>query len=292
MNRPAQPDPHSPIDAEASAAPTKPKTAKGSRFWSLLVGLLLAAALVLFTLDRLGVRLPATPAVQTSMPTGPAGLSEAGSGSPPASAPTISSPATVSAANPAVVAPTPAKPVVVFARQQDQIQALIGQVQGLPSLAQAPTVAPSAQAPTAQAPQASQAGIPPVNSLPQTSQESVAAPPASQSASATSVQDPLAGPSIWSRLSDSLSELFVVRRLSPAAQPMLDPTGDRLARQELRLLLLSARMSLMMEQPRQARADLVAAQGLLPKFFRTEDSAVQAFAEQLTAVLTSLPGQS
>lgn len=251
MNNPAQSDPYSPIDAEASAAPPKPKTAKRSRFWSLLVGLLLAAALVLFTLDRLGVRLPTTPAVQTSMPTGSSGMSEAGSASAPASAPTASSPGTVSATNPAVVAPAPAKPVVVFARQQDQIQTLISQVQGLPSLAQLPTL----------------------------------------TASQTPVQDPLAGPSIWSRLSDSLSELFVVRRVSPAAQPLLDEAGDRLARQELRLLLLSARMSLMMEQPRQARADLVAAQGLLPKSFRTEDSAVQAFAEQLTAVLTSVPSQ-
>lgn len=287
MNNPAQSDPYSPIDAEASAAPTKPKTAKRSRFWSLLVGLLLAAALVLFTLDRLGVRLPTTPALQTSMPTGSSGMSEAGSASAPASAPAASSPVTVSATNPAVVAPAPAKPVVVFARQQDQIQTLISQVQGLPSLAQPPNLTAAAQPSQAATPQVT----PPQATTPQASQESVTAAPTPQSASQTPVQDPLAGPSIWSRLSDSLSELFVVRRVSPAAQPLLDEAGDRLARQELRLLLLSARMSLMMEQPRQARADLVAAQGLLPKFFRTEDSAVQAFAEQLTAVLTSVPSQ-
>lgn len=283
MNSPAQPDPYSPIDAEASVDSTKPKASKSSRLWALLVGLLLAAALVLFALDRLGVRLPTTPSSQTSMPSEPGGLSEVSPGSAPTSASAVLPPATGSATNSATVMAPPAKPVAVYARQQDQIQALIGQVQGLPSLAQAPTVAASAQP--------SQAGIPQVNSLPQTSQESVTAPPASQSASATSVQDPLAGPSIWSRLSDSLSELFVVRRLSPAAQPLLDEAGDRLARQELRLLLLSARMSLMMEQPRQARADLVAAQGLLPKFFRTEDASVQAFADQVTALLSSLPGQ-
>lgn len=231
MNKPAQPDPHSPIDAEASAAPTKPAASKGSLFWSLLVGLLLTAALALFAMDRLGVRLPTTPSPQTSVPTVPA----------------VPGPVT----NTAAVVSTSAKPAVVFARQQDQIQTLIGHVQGLPSLAQPPNL----------------------------------------TSPATPVQGPLAGSTLWSRLSDSLSELFVVRRLSPTAQPMLDEAGDRLARQELRLLLLSARMSLVIEQPRQARADLVAAQGLLPKFFRTEDSAVQAFAEQLTAVLTSLPGQ-
>jgi hypothetical protein len=262
MNSPAQPDPHSPIDAEASAATTKPKAAKSSRLWSLLVGLLLAAALTLFALDRLGVRLPTTPSSQTSMPTGTGDLSEANSGSAPTAASDVPPPAAGSATGPltntaAVVAP-PAKPVVVFAREQDQIQALIGQVQALPSLAQSPDVM-----------------VPALQSEP----------------AASPTQDPMAGPSIWSRLSDSLSELFVVRRLSPTAQPMLDEAGDRLARQELRLLLLSARMSLMMEQSRQARADLVTAQGLLPKFFRTEAPSVQAFAEQLTAVLTSLPGQ-
>lgn len=288
MNSPAQPDPYSPMDAEASAAATKPKASKSSRFWSLLVGLLLAAALALFAMDRLGVRLPTTPSSQTSMPTGPLGLSEAGSGSAPtstsstSSASTVSPSATGSVANTAAVATAPAKPVVVFARQQDQIQTLIGQVQGLPSLAQAPNLAVPAEP--------SQASAPPAPA-PQAPQQSVTAPSTSQSGSASPTQDPLAGPSIWSRLSDSLSELFVVRRLSPTAQPMLDEAGDRLARQELRLLLLSARMSLMMDQPRQARADLIAAQGLLPKFFRTEDSSVQAFVEQLTAVLTSLPGQ-
>jgi uncharacterized protein HemX len=101
--------------------------------------------------------------------------------------------------------------------------------------------------------------------------------------------DPLVGPSIWARLSEGLSELFIIRRVSPTAQPMLDEAGDRLARQELRLLLLSARMSLMMSQPSQARADLAAAQQLLPMFFRTEDAAVQAFHEQMTTVLSSLP---
>ena len=285
MNSPAQPDPYSPPDAEASAAATKPKASKSSRFWSLLVGLLLAAALALFAMDRLGVRLPTTPSSQTSMPTGPVGLSEEGTGSAPtstSSASTVSPSATGSAANTAAVATAPAKPVVVFGRQQDQIQTLIGQVQGLPSLAQAPNLAVPAEP--------SQASAPPA-SAPQDLQQSVTAPSTPQSGSASPTQDPLAGPSIWSRLSDSLSELFVVRRLSPTAQPMLDEAGDRLARQELRLLLLSARMSLMMDQPRQARADLIAAQGLLPKFFRTEDSSVQAFVEQLTAVLTSLSGQ-
>jgi hypothetical protein len=289
MNSPAQPDPYSPIDAESSAAETKPKAPKRSRFWSLLVGLLLAAALALFALDRLGVRLPTTSSSQTSMSTEPSGLSESGSGSAPTATSATSpvpSPATGSATglatNAAAVVSAPAKPAVVFARQQDQIQTLIGQVQGLPSLAQPPSLTVSDQPSPASAPAAS---------APQAPQESVTAPSASQSVTATPVQDPLAGPTIWSRLSDSLSELFVVRRLSPTAQPMLDEAGDRLARQELRLLLLSARMSLMMEQPGQARADLRAAQGLLPKFFRAEDSAVQAFAEQLSAVLTSLPGQ-
>jgi hypothetical protein len=235
------------------------------------------------------VRLPTTSSSQTSMSTEPSGLSESGSGSAPTATSATSpvpSPATGSATglatNAAAVVSAPAKPAVVFARQQDQIQTLIGQVQGLPSLAQPPSLTVSAQPSPASAPAAS---------APQASQESVTAPSASQSVTATPVQDPLAGPTIWSRLSDSLSELFVVRRLSPTAQPMLDEAGDRLARQELRLLLLSARMSLMMEQPGQARADLRAAQGLLPKFFRAEDSAVQAFAEQLSAVLTSLPGQ-
>lgn len=285
MNSPAQPDPYSPIDAEASAAETKPKASKSSRFWSLLVGLLLAAALALFAMDRLGVRLPTTPSSQTSTPTGPVGLSGAGSGSAPtstSSASTVSPSATGSVANTAAVATAPAKPVVMFPQQQDQIQTLIGQVQGLPSLAQAPNLAVPAEP--------SQASAPPALA-PQAPQQSVTAPSTSQSGSASPTQDPLAGPSIWSRLSDSLSELFVVRRLSPTAQPMLDEAGDRLARQELRLLLLSARMSLMMDQPRQARADLIAAQGLVPKFFRTEDSSVQQFSEQLTAVLTSLPGQ-
>lgn len=282
MNSAIPPDPSIPVDADVSPdlSKAKPKASKGSRFWSLIVGLLLAAALVLFVLDRLGVRLPTTGSLQTSVSTEPGEASQAGAGSAPSSDASPSA-ATVSASSAPAVAPAPAKPVVPYAQQQDQIQALIGQVQGLPSLAQPPNLTPPAQPQQAQAP-APQASAP---------QEPVIAPPTSPSGSASPVQDPLAGPSLWSRLSDSLSELFVVRRLSPSAQPMLDEAGDRLARQELRLLLLSARMSLMMDQPRQARADLLAAQGLLPKFFRTEDSAVQAFAERLTAVLTSLPGQ-
>ena len=284
MNSAIPPDPSIPVDADVSPdlSKAKPKASKGSRFWSLVVGLLLAAALVLFALDRLGVRLPTTGSSQTSVSTGPGEASQVGAGSAPSS---DASPlaATVSVSSAPAVAPAPAKPVVPYAQQQDQIQALIGQVQGLPSLAQPPNLTPPAQPQQAQAPApAPQASAP---------QEPVIAPPTSPSGSASPVQDPLAGPSLWSRLSDSLSELFVVRRLSPSAQPMLDEAGDRLARQELRLLLLSARMSLMMDQPRQAGVDLLAAQGLLPKFFRTEDSAVQAFAERLTVVLTSLPGQ-
>ncbi|MFM1850041.1 MAG: HemX, putative uroporphyrinogen-III C-methyltransferase [Pseudomonadota bacterium] len=284
MNSTIPPDPSIPVDADVSPdlSKAKPKASKGSRFWSLVVGLLLAAALVLFALDRLGVRLPTTGSLRTSVSTGPGEASQVGAGSAPSSDASPSA-ATVSASSAPAVAPAPAKPVVPYAQQQDQIQALIGQVQGLPSLAQPPNLTPPAQPQQAQAPAtAPQASAP---------QEPVIAPSTSPSGSASPVQDPLAGPSLWSRLSDSLSELFVVRRLSPSAQPMLDEAGDRLARQELRLLLLSARMSLMMDQSRQARADLLAAQGLLPKFFRTEDSAVQAFAERLTAVLTSLPGQ-
>ncbi|MGA0013899.1 MAG: uroporphyrinogen-III C-methyltransferase [Burkholderiaceae bacterium] len=282
MNSAIPPDPSIPVDADVSPdlSKAKPKASKGSRFWSLVVGLLLAAALVLFALDRLGVRLPTTGSLQTSVSAGPGEASQVGAGSAPSS---DASPlaATVSASSAPAVAPAPAKPVVPYAQQQDQIQTLIGQVQGLPSLAHPPNLTPPAQPQQAQAP-APQASAP---------QEPLIAPSTSPSGSASPVQDPLAGPSLWSRLSDSLSELFVVRRLSPSAQPMLDEAGDRLARQELRLLLLSARMSLMMDQPSQARVDLLAAQGLLPKFFRTEDSAVQAFAERLTAVLTSLPGQ-
>ncbi|MGA0816908.1 MAG: uroporphyrinogen-III C-methyltransferase [Burkholderiaceae bacterium] len=284
MNSAIPPDPSIPVDADVSPdlSKAKPKASKGSRFWSLVVGLLLAAALVLFALDRLGVRLPTTGSLQTSVSTEPGEASQVGAGSAPSSDASPSA-ATVSASSAPAVAPAPAKPVVPYAQQQDQIQALIGQVQGLPSLAQPPNLTPPAQPQQAQAPApATQAPAP---------QEPVIAPSTSPSGSASPVQDPLAGPSLWSRLSDSLSELFVVRRLSPSAQPMLEEAGDRLARQELRLLLLSARMSLMMDQPRQARADLLAAQGLLPKFFRTEDSAVQAFAERLTVVLTSLPGQ-
>lgn len=282
MNSPAQPDPYSPIDAEASVDSTKPKASKSSRLWALLVGLLLAAALVLFALDRLGVRLPTTPSSQTLMPSEPGGLSEASPGSASTSASAVLPPATGSATNSATVMAPPAKPVVVYARQQDQIQALIGQVQGLLSLAQPPNLMAPTQPPRASVPPAA---------APQAAQEPVTTASTPQLGSASPTQDPLAGPSLWSRLSDSLSELFVVRRLSPTAQPMLDDAGDRLARQELRLLLLSARMSLMMEQPRQARADLVAAQGLLPKFFRTEDASVQAFADQVTVLLSSLPGQ-
>ena len=282
MNSPSQPDPYSPIDAEASDAPTKPKTAKGSRFWSLLVGLLLAAALALFALDRLGVRLPMTSSIQTPSPTPSGGETQLGSGgaSSSASNTTVTAETAVPMTSAVGGAPAPAKPVVVFARQQDEIQMLIGAVQGLPSLAQPPKLTP---------PPAQDSAPPAPN--PQATPEATVSPSTSQPGSVSSAQDLLAGPTIWSRLSDSLSELFVVRRLSPSAQPMLDTAGDRLARQELRLLLLSARMSLMLDQPRQARADLVAAQGLLPQFFRTEDTAVQAFAERLTAVLTSLPGQ-
>ncbi|MGA0856233.1 MAG: hypothetical protein ACO3QJ_06425, partial [Burkholderiaceae bacterium] len=255
MNSAIPPDPSIPVDADVSPdlSKAKPKASKGSRFWSLVVGLLLAAALVLFVLDRLGVRLPTTGSLQTSVSTGPGEASQAGAGSAPSSDASPSA-ATVSASSAPAVAPAPAKPVVPYAQQQDQIQALIGQVQGLPSLAQPPNLTPPAQPQQAPAP-SPQASAP---------QEPVIAPSTSPSGSASPVQDPLAGPSLWSRLSDSLSELFVVRRLSPSAQPMLDEAGDRLARQELRLLLLSARMSLMMDQPRQARADLLAAQGLLP----------------------------
>ena len=284
MNSAIPPDPSIPVDADVSPdlSKAKPKASKGSRFWSLVVGLLLAAALVLFVLDRLGVRLPTTGSLQTSVSTEPGEASQVGAGSAPSSDASPSA-ATVSASSAPAVAPAPAKPVVPYAQQQDQIQTLIGQVQGLPSLAHPPNLTPPAQPQQAQAPAPSpQASAP---------QEPVIAPSTSPLGSASPVQDPLAGPSLWSRLSDSLSELFVVRRLSPSAQPMLDEAGDRLARQELRLLLLSARMSLMMDQPSQARVDLLAAQGLLPKFFRTEDSAVQAFAERLTVVLTSLPGQ-
>lgn len=282
MNSAIPPDPSIPVDADVSPdlSKAKPKASKGSRFWSLVVGLLLAAALVLFALDRLGVRLPTTGSLQTSVSAGPGEAPQVGAGSAPSSDASPSA-ATVSASSGPAVAQAPAKPVVPYAQQQDQIQTLIRQVQGLPSLAQPPNLMPPAQPQQAQAP-APQASAP---------QEPLIAPSTSPSGSASPVQDPLAGPSLWSRLSDSLSELFVVRRLSPSAQPMLDEAGDRLARQELRLLLLSARMSLMMDQPSQARVDLLAAQGLLPKFFRTEDSAVQAFGEGLTAVLTSLPGQ-
>lgn len=244
MNRSVQPDPDQPTDAEMSPDPARPKASGGSRWWSLVAGLLLAAAVVLFVLDRLGVRLPSQQPQQVAAPT----VAEVNGAQPPASGPTT-------------------KPAPSFLDQQAQIQALVGQVQTLPSLAQAPSL---------------KKATPP--SQPLTGSSSV------ESAGAQATKpDPLVGPSIWARLSEGLSELFIIRRVSPTAQPMLDEAGDRLARQELRLLLLSARMSLMMSQPSQARADLVAAQQLLPMFFRTEDSAVQAFSEQVTTVLSSLP---
>ena len=256
MNRPVQPDPYQPTDAETSPDPARPKAAGGSRWWALVAGLLLVAAAVLFVLDRLGVRLPGQQPQQVAAPT----VAEVAGTQAPANGPTP-------------------KPAPSFLDQQAQIQALVGQVQTLPSLAQAPSLKKPAPTPqNAPATEPARPSQPPGGS---SSAESAGAP--------VTKPDPLVGPSIWARLSEGLSELFIIRRVSPTAQPMLDEAGDRLARQELRLLLLSARMSLMMSQPSQARADLAAAQQLLPMFFRTEDAAVQAFHEQMTTVLSSLP---
>ncbi|MGA0909070.1 MAG: hypothetical protein ACO3QS_06530, partial [Burkholderiaceae bacterium] len=123
MNSAIPPDPSIPVDADVSPdlSKAKPKASKGSRFWSLVVGLLLAAALVLFALDRLGVRLPTTGSLQTSVSTGPGEASQVGAGSAPSSDASPSA-ATVSASSAPAVAPAPAKPVVPYAQQQDQIQ--------------------------------------------------------------------------------------------------------------------------------------------------------------------------
>jgi len=256
MNRSVQPDPYQPTDAETPLDSGKPKAAGGSRWWAVVVGLLLAAAVILFVLDRLGVRLSGQQPQQAAAPTA----------------------AEVAGAQALANGPT-TKPAPGFLDQQAQIQALVGQVQTLPSLAQAPSLKKPAPTPQpAQATEPSQPSQPPAGA---SSAESAGAP--------VTKPDSLVGPSIWARLSEGLSELFIIRRVSPMAQPMLDEAGDRLARQELRLLLLSARMSLMMGQPSQARADLAAAQQLLPMFFRTEDAAVQAFHEQMTTVLSALP---
>lgn len=267
-----QPNPDHSLESEASAdqASSSGKPRRTHRLWTFLVVLLLAAALVLFVLDRLGFRLPGSGPEQ---PVHTQANSSAPQDQSPSAAPAASSMAGLTGSGPgaptdsAPAAPAP-KPAPSFVEQQGQIQALIGQVQALPSYAQAPTpVRAETQEPAAAAPNS---GAP-------------------TTTGALEAQDPLTRPSVWSRLSDSLSELFVVRRMTPSAQPLLDARGEAMARQETRLLLLSARLSLMMGQPLLARADLATAQAMLPRYFRMEDPSVQAFADRLSSLAASLP---
>jgi hypothetical protein len=292
MNNVTSPNSDLPLDSEASLDPTQgaeqskeqPKPPRRHRLWGVSVGLLLTAALVLFALDRLGVeRLGDVSDVSV----GPAvSLPSVDPAATPAADPSVGPVPQAGVGAPASSVAAAVKPPVAYGEQQGQIQALIAQVVSLPSLAQPPkSTQPVTHAQPLPAPQVVQ----PRQSSQQGQTESSPAGP-SPAGSAQPVQtDPLAGPSLWSRLADSLSELFVVHRLSASAQPLLDERGDRLVRQELRLLLLSARLSLMMGQSGQAKADLTSAQALLSQAFRSEDPAVQAFAQRLVAIEATLP---
>jgi hypothetical protein len=295
MNNATSPNSDLPLDSEASLDPTQgaeqskeqSKPSRRHRLWGVSVGLLLTAALVLFAWDRLGVERLGDVSV------GPAvGLPSVDLAATPAADPSVGPVAQAVVGAPASSVAAAAKSPVAYGEQQSQIQVLIAQVASLPSLAQPPkliqSVTKAQPAPLAQpvpAPQVAQPG--------ESSQQGQAGSPPAGPAPAGSAQvvqtDPLAGPSLWSRLADSLSELFVVHRLSASAQPLLDERGDRLARQELRLVLLSARLSLMMGQSGQAKGDLTSAQALLSQAFRSEDPAVQAFAQRLVAIEATLP---
>jgi hypothetical protein len=284
-----------PLDSEASLDPTqgaeqskeKSKPPRRHRLWGASVGLLLTAALVLFAWDRLGVERLGDVSV------GPAvSLPSVDSAATPAADPSVGPVPQASVGAPASSLAAAVKPPVAYGEQQSQIQALIAQVASLPTFAQPPKLTqPVANAQPAQLAQPAPAPqvVQPGQSPQQGQTESPPAGPSPAGVAKVVQTDPLAGPSLWSRLADSLSELFVVHRLSASAQPLLDERGDRLARQELRLLLLSARLSLMMGQSGQAKGDLTSAQALLSQAFRSEDPAVQAFAQRVVAIEATLP---
>src|SRR2546426_1468513 len=79
--------------------------------------------------------------------------------------------------------------------------------------------------------------------------------------------------SFWSRLgSETRSELrslVVVRQVNPPAPPLLPPTQAYFLRENLRLRLLNARLSLLMRDEAGYREDMRAAQAWVRRYFDT-----------------------
>lgn len=125
--------------------------------------------------------------------------------------------------------------------------------------------------------------VPALRSLNQAPDLSTVKPSADVAAAASS-----AGATGFAQLTESLSALFLVRRLDPSAKPFASDQQVAMARQELRLYLLAARLGLMTDLPTQAYQDLGNAQRLLPQYFETQDALGQAFSKSLTELVTQL----
>lgn len=97
-----------------------------------------------------------------------------------------------------------------------------------------------------------------------------------------------AQPSITLGLLDEVRNLVQIRRLDQGEPALLTPSQEYFLRQNLKLRLLSARLSVLSHDEPDYKADLHAAERLLGRYFNTSDAAVLAAQAELRK-LAALP---
>ena len=86
-------------------------------------------------------------------------------------------------------------------------------------------------------------------------------------AAAPSAQQPEAPPSVWQQISDDLSGLVKIRRIDQPVMPLLPPDQQYYLRENVRALLMTARISLLRSETAAYRANLGQARTWIKQYF-------------------------